>query len=302
MAVERLKVVTSFAPITNIAYNIGGCRIDLHGIIPEGSDSHTFQPIPSDIREISDADLIILNGLNLEVLIERLVTKVKNKKVEIFKLADNTLSKDKVKFVRSSSGSREKGEPNPHLWNNPAFAITYARSIQEKLIKLDPGNKGYYKKNGDLYIERLNLLDKKVAKSIQTIPQEKRRMLTYHDSFAYFADRYGIEIIGAIQPADYSEPSAKDVGRIIDQIKKDGVPAIFGSEVFPSKIIDQIGREAKVKWIRTLRDDDLPGKAGDPAHTYIGTMTENVMTIVSALGGNTEILKDVDPSNVMICQ
>ncbi|MFQ5456021.1 MAG: metal ABC transporter substrate-binding protein [Nitrospirota bacterium] len=263
----KLKVATSFAPITNIVHNIGGCNIDLYGIIPEGSDSHTFQPIPSDIRYIADADLIILNGLNLEILIEKLVDRVKNRDVEILRLGNNTITKDEWKFGQSFP--EKMRATNPHLWNNPAYVMVYARLIRDKLIELDPENKKYYKKNASLYLEKLDLLDRKISLAIKTIPEKKRRLLTYHDSFAYFADRYGIGIIGAIQPADFSNPSAKEVRRIIDQIKRDNIPAIFGSEVFPSKILKQIGREGKVKWIRTLRDDDLPGKSGEPIHILV---------------------------------
>src|SRR5205085_10564 len=124
-----------------------------------------------------------------------------------------------------------------------------------------------------------------------------RKLLTYHDSFAYFAPRYGMTVIGAIQPADFAEPSPKEVADLINQIKAEGVPAIFGSEVFPSKVLDQIGREAGVQYIDTLRDDDMPGDPAAPEHTYFGMMLEDVATMTGALGGDPSALAAVDAAN-----
>ena len=133
--------------------------------------------------------------------------------------------------------------------------------------------------------------------TVATIPEQNRKLLTYHDSFAYFAPRYGLTVIGAIQPSDFAEPTAKEVAALIEQIKGEGVPAIFGSEVFPSKVLEQIGREAGVEYIDTLRDDDLPGAPDAPEHSYIGMLREDVATITAALGGDPSGLEAVDPSN-----
>jgi ABC-type Zn uptake system ZnuABC Zn-binding protein ZnuA len=133
---------------------------------------------------------------------------------------------------------------------------------------------------------------------VKTIPEGNRRLLTYHDSWPYFARRYGFEIIGAVQPSDFSDPSAREVKRLIDQIKREKVPAVFGSEVFPSPVLEQIAREGKTRYIDKLSDDALPGKPGEPQHSYIGMMIENLTIMFEALGGSVEAFKKVDPAPV----
>jgi ABC-type Zn uptake system ZnuABC Zn-binding protein ZnuA len=123
-------------------------------------------------------------------------------------------------------------------------------------------------------------------------------LLTYHDSFPFFGSRYGLEIIGAVQPSDFTEPSAREVASLIDQIRERRVPAIFGSEVFPSPVMEQIAREGGAEFIDQLRDDDLPGEHGDPRHTYLGLMLENMEIMVPALGGRIEAFAGFDPGLV----
>jgi ABC-type Zn uptake system ZnuABC Zn-binding protein ZnuA len=293
---KKLNVVTTVAPITNIILNIGGDRIDLHGVVPEGTDSHTFEPAPSDIQVIARADLLIFNGLNLETPTEKLALANKKKGAKILKLGDNTISKKE--WVFDFSFPESDGNPNPHLWLNVAYTMRYAELVRDALISLDSQNREYYEKRGREYLSRLKQLDEVIAKTMESIPPENRKLVTYHDSWAYFCPRYGCKVIGAIQPSNFSEPSPKEMARLIDQLKAEKVPAIFGSEVFPSKVLNQIGKEAGVKFISTLRDDDLPGQPGAPEHTYIGMMLENLRTMAHALGGNPDALERVDPSNI----
>src|SRR5206468_4461567 len=125
-----------------------------------------------------------------------------------------------------------------------------------------------------------------IQAAVDTIPEPDRVLLTYHDSFAYFARHYGLRVIGAIQPADFAEPSAKEVAALIDQIRREHVPAIFGSEVFPSPVLAQIAQESGVKYEASLRDDDLPGDVGGPDHSYVWLIVYDVRTMVSDLGGD----------------
>ena len=296
-AEKKPKVVTTVAPITNIVYNVGGKKIDLHGIIPEGMDSHTFEPVPSDIKYIAEADLLILNGLNLETPTEKLAKSRSKKGAQVLKLGDNTITKKE--WIYDFSFPEDKGDPNPHLWMNAAYAMKYAELVRDKLIEMNPDNREYYKKNTDRFIKRLNQLDKAIFTAVKTIPEKNRKLLTYHDSWAYFAKRYGMKVIGAIQPSDFAEPSPREIAGIIDQLKKENVPAIFGSEVYPSKVEEQIAKEAKIKHVTTLRDDDLPGKIGSKEHTYIGMMLENMREIIAALGGNSDAFSAIDPSNII---
>jgi ABC-type Zn uptake system ZnuABC Zn-binding protein ZnuA len=293
---HRPKVLTTVAPLANIVKNVGGPHIDLHGLIPGGTDSHTFEPAPSDIRYIAEADVIILNGLYLEVPTEKLALANKKPATRILKLGDQTITPQEYVFDRSFPKSGE--HPNPHLWMNPLYAARYAELVRDALATLDPTHAAAYHERTRLFTQRLHELDRAIATAMATIPSKHRKLLTYHDSFAYFAPRYGLTVIGAIEPASFSEPSPREVAQVIRQLKEAKLPAVFGSEVFPNKVLDQIAREASVQFVATLRDDDLPGAPGSPQHSYIGMMLENVRTMATALGGEADALRGIDPADI----
>jgi manganese/iron transport system substrate-binding protein len=292
----KLNVVTTVAPITNIVYNIGGERIALTGIVPEGVNSHTFEPVPSDAVLLARADLIVMNGLNLEEPTHRLAEANKQDSARIILLGDQAITP--AEYVYDFSFPRDAGSPNPHLWTSPRHAKRYAELIRDALVERDPAGRDYYEANLARYSARLDELDAAIARTIASIPPQNRKLLTYHDSWAYFAPLYGMEVVGAIQPADFSEPSAREVAALIGQVRQANVPAIFGSEVFPSPVLERIGQEAGVKYVDTLRDDDLPGAPGEPRHSYLGLMVEDVRIMAETLGGDPSLIADFDPSNV----
>ncbi len=191
----------------------------------------------------------------------------------------------------------EEGEPDPHLLLDPNFAIRYAKVVFVNLADRDPDNRDYYESNFNEYTARLLALDETIQAATATIPESNRRLLTYHDSFGYFAIRYGYTVIGAIQPNDTSQPSAQEVAALIDQLREEGVPAIFGSILFPADVIDQIASETGVT-VSTLLDDGLPGGPDDPEHTYIGMMVENMRTLATTLGGDPSLMDGVEVGNV----
>jgi ABC-type Zn uptake system ZnuABC Zn-binding protein ZnuA len=290
-------VVTTVSPITNIAENIGGDRIRLVGIVPEGVNSHTFEPAPSDAETLSDADIIFVNGLQLEEPTVQLAEDVKPAGVEIVSLGDETITPEEYQF--DFSFPEEDGAPNPHLWPNIPYGIRYAEIIRDNLVELDPENADYYESNAEAYIERLEELDAAVKEAVETIPEENRKLLTYHDSYAYFALETGMEVIGAVQPSDFGEPSAAEVADLIDQIEAEGVTAVFGSEEFPSDVLEQIASESGAEYIDDLRDDDLPGEPGDPEHSYIGLILRNMRIMIPALGGNVDVLEGIEEENLI---
>lgn len=295
--VEKLDVVASVSPITNIIKNIGGDRIELKGLVPEGVNSHTFELVPSDIIKVNNADLVIINGLSLESNLEdaALEAQSKNPKLQILKLADNAITPPQRLF--DFSFPEEKGDPNPHLWLNVAYAMKFANLTRDKLTEMDPQNAAYYSENTERYISLLKELDKGILQAVQTVPAHKRKLLTYHDSWAYFAARYNMTVIGAVQPSDFGEPTPKELIRLIDQIKSERIPAIFASEVFPTQVVNQIAKESGVEIVETLSDDDLPGNPGEPVHSYVGMMLKNMKSMLIPLGGNITSLNDVDPGD-----
>ena len=289
---DRLKVVTTVAPITSLVENIGGTRIELEGVVPEGTNSHTFEPPPSVVSTIADADLIVLNGLQLEEPTLELAEANKGAEAEILLLGDNTISSDEYKF--DFSFPQDDGKPNPHLWPDPRLALEYATLIRDQLVALDSTNEDYYDANFDKLEQQLKLLDEQMAAAVESVPEENRKLLTYHDSWAYWADNYGVTVIGAIQPSDFSEPSASEVADLIDQVKEEHLPAIFGSEVFPSDVLETIASETGAEYVDDLRDDDLPGEPGDAEHSYIGLMKRNMQIMIPALGGDPSAMDAVD--------
>lgn len=292
----KLNVVATVSPITNIIYNVVGDRVNLSGIIPEGTDSHTFEPAPSDAQKLAKADLVFVNGLKLEEPTVKLAEANKKPGSELIILGEQTITP--AQYIYDFSFPKEKGSPNPHLWMNPMNALRYAEIVRDTLSKRDSANATYYQKNYAAFKGRIEALDQAIKDAINSIPAKNRKLLTYHDSFAYFAPRYGITVIGAIQPSNFAEPSAKEVANLITQLKTEKVPAIFGSEVFPSPVLAQIGKEAGVKYIDTLRDDDLPGGVGDPHHSYLALMVDDVKTMTAALGGNPALIANFDTANV----
>jgi ABC-type Zn uptake system ZnuABC Zn-binding protein ZnuA len=293
----RLRVVTTVSPITNIVQNVGGEHVRITGIVPEGTNSHTFEPAPSDAAVMEEADVVFMNGLHLEEPTRELADANLRQGVPLVQLADRTIGPDE--YVFDLSFPEEQGLPNPHLWTNPPYAAEYAEIVAAELSALDPAHAADYEANRDAFLARIDELDALIRRVTETVPPEHRKLLTYHDSFPYFAREYGWEVIGAVQPSDFAEPTPQEVAGLIDQIRDQDVPAIFGSEVFPSPVLEQIAAETGAEYVDDLRDDDLPGEAGDPDHSYLGLLVFDLRTFMGALGGDVAPFDGVDVSNLV---
>ncbi|MCW2500974.1 MAG: putative metal transporter metal-binding protein [Frankiales bacterium] len=292
----RLVVASTVAPITSIVANIGGDRIELHGIVPEGTNSHTYEPPPQIAEVLSRADVVFVNGLKLEDPTAELADQHKKKDAQVVALGNLVLpEKD---YIYDFSFPKADGKPNPHLWTDPLFAIKYADQVAATLSRRDPANKDYYEANRVAFGKKATELSDALKADQATIPAGNKQLLTYHDAYAYFGRDYGWTIIGAVQPSNFEDPTPKDVAALIDQIRKQKVPVIFGSEVFPSKILEQIGKEAGARYEDTLRDDDLPGKPGEKEHSWLGLMRYDYVTMIKGLGGTTTALDALDTSDV----
>jgi ABC-type Zn uptake system ZnuABC Zn-binding protein ZnuA len=197
----------------------------------------------------------------------------------------------KSNWVYDFSFPEEGGKPNPHIWTNPPMVLDMITVIRDVLALADPANLALYDDNYVKMTEMITGLDAAMIEATATIPQESRKLLTYHDAYAYFALHFKYTVIGAIQPQSFEEPSTQDIARLIEQVKAENVKAVFGSEVFPSPVLEQIGKEAGVRYIDVLRDDDLLGKPGDDEHSWADLMKFNFITMVDALGGNASALE-----------
>jgi ABC-type Zn uptake system ZnuABC Zn-binding protein ZnuA len=295
-ATGRVAVVTTVSPITNIAQNVGGSCVSITGIVPEGTNSHTFEPQPSDAAAFADADIVFVNGLHLEEPTTELAEANVAEGVPLVELGSETITPDE--YIYDFSFPESGGDPNPHLWTNPPFARRYAEIIKDELSRVDPGCADTYEANYEAFEARIDDLDRLVREVTASVPAENRKLLTYHDSFPYFAREYGWQVIGAIQPSDFADPTAQEVADLIDQVESEQVPAIFGSEVFPSPVLEQIAAETGADYIDDLRDDDLPGENGDADHSYLGLMTFDFATLMGALGGDPSAFERFDVSNL----
>ena len=295
-APAALTVVSTVSPVTSIVENIGGTKLVLKGVVPEGVNSHTFEPAPSVAATLGEADLIFLNGLFLEEPTLEMAEANLKSGAAIISLGEMTISRDEWRF--DFSFPEEGGHPNPHLWPDPILALKYAEIVRDTLVERDPDNADYYRANYEAFSARIDTLDAAIKTAVPTVPEGNRKLLTYHDSWAYFADRYGLTVIGAVQPSDFSEPSAREVANLINQISSENIPAVFGSEVFPSDVMQTIAAESGAKYIDQLSDDDLPGGPGDPNHSYLGLAVSNMRIMIPALGGDATAFDDVDVSPV----
>ena len=293
---DRLSVVVTVAPITSLVSSVVGDIADVRGVVPEGTNSHTFEPPPSVAEDLASADVIFMNGLQLEEPTKELAEKNKRDTTQIIELGNKTLDPDR--YAYDFSFPKDGGKPNPHLWTNPPMARRYAEVVRDTMVELDPKNAGSYRANYDRFAGTVDRFDAAMRASFATVPAEHRKLLTYHDAYAYFAEEYGWEVIGAIQVSDFQDPTPKEMARLIDQVKTERVPAIFGSEVFPSPVLERIGRETGVRYVDVLRDDDLPGEPGDPEHSWFALMRFDYVTMVEALGGDASALNQFAITNL----
>ena len=292
-----LTIATTVAPITSIVANIaGGTNTVISGIVPEGTNSHTFEPKPSDAKTLETADIVFINGLVLEEPTKDLARANLKDGAIICELGTEVLPESD--YIYDFSFPKDGGKPNPHLWTNPPMAKQYAQVVHDVLVRRDPANAAMYDINFIAFSAKVDALDAAMVTATATIPESQRKLVTYHDAYAYFAKHYGYKVVGALQPSSFSEPTPKEIGDLINQVKTENVKAIFGSEVFPSPILEQIGAETDVRYIDVLRDDDLIGEPGDADHSWLGLMRFNFVTIVEALGGDASALKSLDVSDV----
>ncbi len=294
---DRLLVVSTVAPLTSIVANVAGDLADVRGLVPEGSDSHTFEPKPSLAADLADADVVVANGLGLEDPTLDLADANVGPDGQVVELG--TLALDEDQHLYDRSFPEDAGRPNPHLWTNPPMARCYALTVASVLARADPANADAYQGNARDYAARLDELDRLMVAATATVPRAHRRLLTYHDAYAYFAARYGWEVLGAVQVSSFEDPGPKEVVALIDQVRDQGVPAVFGSEVFPSDVLEQIAREADATYVDVLRDDDLPGEPGDPDHSFLELLRFDFVTMVESLGGDPADLAAFDASDVV---
>ena len=282
-ATSGLVVATTVSPLTSIVAAVAGDKVTIEGIVPEGTNSHTFEPEPQAAELLSKADLIFINGLKLEDPTLSLAEANKKEGAEIVELG--TISLPESDYIYDFSFPKEEGKPNPHLWTDPGYAVAYADIVRAKLSERDPANAAEYQANFEAFKAEADKLAEAVRADQSSVPEGQLKLVTYHDAYAYFAKNFGWEVVGAIQPSSFDDPTPAEVAGLIEQIRATGVPTIFGSEVFPSAVLEAIAAETGVRYEDSLRDDDLPGAPGEPQHSLLELLRYNYRTMISGLGG-----------------
>ena len=289
---DSILVATTVSPITSIVSRVGGDCVDVRGIVPEGTNSHTFEPAPSVAALLSDADVVFINGLKLEDPTLAMAEANMADGAELVELG--TVALPEEDYIFDFSFPEEDGKPNPHLWTDPTYAIVYADIVREVLSERDPECADEMQENFEAFAAQAEELAEAVRLDQQTVPAGGLKLVTYHDAYAYFAENFGWQVVGAVQPSDFADPTPSEVVTLIEQIRAEGVPTIFGSEVFPSNVLEEVGNETGVRYEQSLRDDDLPGAPGEENHSWLGLMQYNFATMIEGLGGDASNVRAVD--------
>ena len=289
---DSILVATTVSPITSIVSRVGGDCVDVRGIVPEGTNSHTFEPAPSVAALLSDADVVLINGLKLEDPTLAMAEANMADGAELVELG--TVALPEEDYIFDFSFPEEDGKPNPHLWTDPTYAIVYADIVREVLSERDPECADQMQENFEAFAAQAEELAGAVRLDQQTVPAGGLKLVTYHDAYAYFAENFGWQVVGAVQPSDFADPTPSEVVTLIEQIRTEGVPTIFGSEVFPSNVLEEVGNETGVRYEQSLRDDDLPGAPGEENHSWLGLMQYNFATMIEGLGGDASNVRAVD--------
>jgi manganese/iron transport system substrate-binding protein len=273
---EKIIVVTTSSIVEDIVNNISGGEIVAESIIPNGFDSHTYEPKPSEIEKLEEADLIVLADETLNGGISQLV-KLSGDESRILDLNKAALSTGDF-IMRKNAGGW-----NPHTWTDPNLVMKWVGPIKTRLQELLPGSREIIEKSASEYLQKLEDLDFEIKEAFSNMPKEKQKLVVYHDAWEYFGKKYKIEIVGALQALDFSEPSAAELEKMAEQIKTEQVKAFFGSEVFPSDVLEALERESGAMYIPDLADDKLNGEPGGEGYGYIPLMRANLQLLIKGL-------------------
>jgi len=283
-AQEKLPVVATFSILADFVQNVGGERIALSTLVGPNGDTHVYTPTPADAKTLAAAKLVFVNGLGFEGWMERLV-KASGTKAAIV-VASKGVTPLKAPARREHGHGHGHGHDNdstdPHAWQNVANTKIYVANIRDALSAADPAGKSVYEANAAAYTVKLDGLEREVRETIATIPAARRSIITSHGAFRYFATAYGVDFIAPQGVNTHAEASARDVAKIIAQIKKQNIPAVFLENVTDQRLIRRIGAETGAKVGGTLYSDAVTDAKGE-APTYIDMIRHNVRQLVSAL-------------------
>jgi zinc/manganese transport system substrate-binding protein len=277
LAQEKLRVLATFSILGDLVKNVGGDRVEVSTLVGPNADAHVYSPAPADAKKVAAAKVVVTNGLGFEGWMARLVRAAGSK-------VSPVVATKGIKPRKQAAHGHSHGhdDTDPHAWQSVANAKIYVANIRAALTAADPDGKAVYEANAAAYLDKLDALDKEVREAVAMIPKDRRRIITSHDAFGYFQAAYGIDFIAPQGVSTESEASARDVGRIITQIRKLKIPAVFLENVTDPRLIQRIAAESGAKIGGQLYSDALTDEKG-AAPTYIDMIRHNARQLVSAL-------------------
>jgi zinc/manganese transport system substrate-binding protein len=277
---SRLKVIASFSILADFVKNVGGDRVGVDTLVGPNGNAHVYAPSPADAKKVADAKIVFVNGLGFEGWLERLV-KASGTKAAIVVASNGVKPRERG---ADSDRDHDHDRADPHAWQSVANAKIYVANIRDALIAADPAGRATYEANTSAYLAKLDALEREVRDVIGKVPAERRRVITSHNAFGYFADAYGVDFTAPQGVSTESEASAKDVAAIIAQIRKQRASAVFLENVTDPRLVRQIASETGAKIGGTLYSDALTDEKGD-ASSYIELIRHNLKQLAAALVG-----------------
>lgn len=275
---DRLRVVASFSILADLGQEIGGDRVEVVSLVGPGSDAHAFHPSPRDALKIRSANLVLINGLGFEGWMERLLAAAEFK-------GELVVASDGVHILRGDADGPPAGgslAADPHAWQDPGNARTYARNIALALARVDPGGAADYLARFENFASRVEALDLSIRAKVAALPADRRRVVSSHDAFRYLGRAYGLEFLAPVGVTGEAQPSAAQVAALIRQIRAERIPAVFVESISDPRLLERIRSETGARIGGTLYSDAL-SPAGGEAPTYLQMMTHNLRTLVEAL-------------------
>lgn len=273
-AAEKLKVVATFSILGDFAEQVGGESIDLTTLVGPDADAHAFEPNAADARKVATAQLLLINGLAFDDWAHRLM-RASASRAKIIGVS---------RGVQAAEGhhAHDHGHADPHAWQDVRNVLIYVANIERAFGAADPANATAYAANAAAYREKLLVLNKDIRTSLARIPQQRRRAVTTHGSFAYFERAYDVEFTSPLGTSTEEQPSAKALARLISAIRQSRVKALFLENAADPRLMRQVARETGVTLGGTLYADALSTKDG-PAPTYIALMRHNLRLLTGAM-------------------
>ena len=272
----KIPVIATYSILGDWVGRVGGEHVHLTTLVGPGGDAHTYEPTPQDSAAVADAALLFENGLGFEVWLDRLFEASGSR-------ATRVVVTQRIPG-RTFSGDHGHSETDPHVWHDPQFAIEMVQAVSAALTKADPSHADDYQKNAEAYVSELQELNTWIQSQITILPDSRRKLVTTHDTFGYFAERYGLQVssvMGTVS-SEVADPSAAQIAAIIETIRREQVPAIFAENILNPQLTEQVAREAGVRVVPTLFTDAL-GEEGSDGESYLQMMRSNVTKIVESL-------------------